>query len=345
MDSDIGLLRASFSDMQRALDQDWTSLSEVTETIDKLKAVLDIERQIAGWWRELPYPLATIYRRYQVSADPKERLETLLQFFELAAAYLATIGTSHVRAMRKDWQEVLAKWFHPADSTGIERSDFGFWIRLAGASLKDTSRITSDKALRTSAEELVGPELLQVAGTFGSLRKATDVLDIARRYRNSWKGHGGYMKASDAARVVGELQQPVRDLYGITASLFRRFHLVRPGLNEVTDTGFKFEVEKLSGSDPTFERVQVELNRAVKSNALAFWMSDARTMCRALPFFRLGAPQRPQETSFYVFNRVEDGGCRWISYQETREQEFVAPDDELLDLIAMRSPLSDTRDR
>ena len=58
-------------------------------------------------------------------------------------------------------------------------------------------------------------------------------------------------------------------------------------------------------------------------------------MCQALPFIRLGAPQQPQETSFYVFNRVEDGGFRWISFQEAREQEFVAPDDELYSIIAL----------
>ena len=90
-----------------------------------------------------------------------------------------------------------------------------------------------------------------------------------------------------------------------------------------------------SGSDPTFETESVELDRPTKSNALAFWMTGARTMCRALPFFRLGAPKEPRETSFYVFNRVENGGFRWISYQEAREQEFVAPDEELRELIAL----------
>jgi hypothetical protein len=65
-------------------------------------------------------------------------------------------------------------------------------------------------------------------------------------------------------------------------------------------------------------------------------MSGTRTMCRAMPFFRLGAPQQPKETSFYVFNRVEKDGFRWISYQEAREQEFIAPDDELLGIIALK---------
>lgn len=335
VDSDIGLLQAAFRDMQTTLEQDWTVLAETAERVDALKAVLDIERRIADGWRDLPYPLATIYRRYQVATEPKERLETLLHFFEMFAVYLAAVGTSHVKALRQDWPDVLAKWLHPAGSAGIERADFGFWIGLAGASLKDTARIASDKELRAAATETGGPELVQVASTLGGLGKATEALDVARRFRNSWKGHGGHLKASDAERLDRELQQQVRDLYEATASLLRTVQLVRPGKAEVTDTGIRFKVDLLSGSDPTFEARQVELDRPVKSGALAFWGVDSRTMCRALPFFRLGAPQQPQETSFYVFNRVENGGFRWICYQEAREQEFVAPDEELRGIIAL----------
>jgi hypothetical protein len=249
----------------------------------------------------------------------------------MAAVYLAAMGASHVKALRPDWRECFAKWFHP----GIERADFGFWIKLAGVSLKDASRIHSDEKLRAAATEIGGPELVQIAGTIGLLGKTTEILDVARRYRNSWKGHGGHIKTSDAARLDNELQQTIRYFYEAAASTFRRFQLVRPGLAEVTDTGLKYQIEKLTGSDPTFTTDGVELDRPTKSNALAFWMTGARTMCRALPFFRLGAPQEPQESSFYVFNRVENGGFRWISYQETREQEFIAPDDELSGLIAL----------
>ena len=149
--------------MQDKLGHDWNSLGDIGERIDGLKAVLDIERQITDWWRELPYPLATIYRRYQVSTEPKERLDTLLHFFEMAAVYLATIGTSYVKACRPDWQDVLAKWLHPSGGAGIERADFGFWINLATATLKDMSRIASDKELRAKAEEIAGPELVQLA--------------------------------------------------------------------------------------------------------------------------------------------------------------------------------------
>jgi hypothetical protein len=182
---------------------------------------------------------------------------------------------------------------------------------------------------------MAGPELLQVAAVIGGLGRATEILDRPRRYRNSWKGHGGPIKDNDAVRFVGELQQSIRDFYEMTASGFRRLKLVRPGMAESTDTGLKFEVEVLSGSDPTFEKRIIELDNRAKSKALAFWMQDARTTCRALPFFRLGAPQDPQETCFYVFNRVEKGGFRWISYQEVREQEIIASDEELAGLISL----------
>jgi len=257
----------------------------------------------------------------------------------MAAIYLAAIGTSHVKALRADWQDLLARWLHPSGGAGIERADFGFWINLAAASLKDTSRIASDKELRATAEGIAGPELVQSASTIGMLGKATELLGIPRDYRNSWKGHGGHMKPSDATRLDEELQQSIRGFYENTASIFRRLQLVRPGRAEVTDTGLKFEVEKLVGSDPVFQRGQVEVDRLVKSNALAFWMNGARTMCHAVPFFRLGVPQRPQETSFYVFNRLEKKGIRWISYQEALEQQVIAPDDELLGIIALGQPL------
>jgi hypothetical protein len=116
----------------------------------------------------------------------------------MSAVYLAAVGASHVKAMRQDWQEDMAKWLHPTGSAGIERADFGFWIGLAGASLKDVSRITSDKDLRAVVIDMADAELVEAASSIGALGKSTTILDVARRYRNSWKGHGGHMKTSDA---------------------------------------------------------------------------------------------------------------------------------------------------
>ena len=208
--TDIGLLQFELQEMQNTLDEDWAVTTEVIETLSELKAILNLESRIANWWRELPYPLATIYRRYQVSAEPKEKLDSLLHFFEMAAIYLATVGTSYVRALRANWEQVIAKWVHPVRAPGIERSDFGFWINLAGASLKDVNRIASDGDLRAGAIELAGAETVQLALTIGRLGKAIEIVDVVRTYRNTWKGHGGHIKSTDAERLNREIEQSTR---------------------------------------------------------------------------------------------------------------------------------------
>jgi len=334
---DLSLLRSAFNEMQGAIDKDWAAIAEVNEKVEALKSVLDIEQRIKDWWQELPYPLATVYRLYRVSTVPKERLETLLHFFEIAAIYLAAIGTSYVRALRPDYQDLFAKWLHPSGSAGIERSDFAFWISLAGASLKDTSRIVSNPDLKKAGAERAGPELAFNAGAVASLSKSAELLNVPLRLRNLQKAHGGRIKASDAARFDEELQETLRNFYEATSSVFRRVILVRPGVNKYDGISFKYEIEKLSGSDPTFETEIVELDRPIKADALAFWSAGSRSMCPAIPILRLGAPQAPKETSIYVFNRVEADGFRWVSYQEAQTQEFTASDEELNELISVES--------
>ncbi len=327
--NDISLLASTLNDLGSDLVGDWSVASQTQERIDRLLGVLDLNKQIADWWRELPYPLATVYRRFRVERSPKEKLDALLHFFELAAIYLAAVGASHVKALRVGWAETLGRWLHPSSGVGIERTDFGFWTTVAAAGLKDLKRIASEKELRETAVELAGPQAVQIALSIGGLSPMVEVLDEARTYRNRLKGHGGHIKESDAARFVEELEPLVRRLYEHGGSTFRALSLVRPGSLEATDDGLRYSIQKLVGSDPTFDRETIEVDAIIKSHTLAFWYAGSRRMCPAIPFMRIGAPQRPHENTCYVYNRSEPGGVRWVSYQEAGEQEFTAPDDEM----------------
>ncbi len=331
--SDLSLLVTGLDELQAKIDQDWTSLREVSETIDELKAVLDIEQRIKKWYRELPYPMATIYRRYQVAKEPKERLDRLLHFFEVAAVYIAAVGTSHVKALSLDWRKHFLKWFHPNGLPGIEQTTFGFWTILASTSLKELSRIGSDPELRDVAEDKAGVELIEIARSLEPLRKTQPILDDVRRCRNNVKGHGGYQKNLDAERHVRDLQQSIREFYDASAGVFSQNLLVETGSVDVIDGVMEYQVKKLVGSDPAFESSIAKVTHRIDSNALAFWKKGADVMCKTLPFFRLGVPKRPQETAFYVFNRVVPDGFRWISYHDAHVQEFEDDDHELQDLI------------
>ena len=331
--SDLALLVTSFDELQATVDQNWTLLHEVSERIDELKAVLDIEQRIDSWSDELPYPLATIYRRYKVATEPRVRLDSLLHFFEMAAIYLAAIGTSHVKALSTDWPQKFSKWFQPKGLAGIKQTTFGFWAKLASESLKELRRINSSPKLRDVAVDKSGAELVEVARSLEPLRRTLDILDYVRRYRNSVKGHGGYLKDLDAEKYDRELQQSIRDFYNSSAGVFSRNILVKTGSADVVEGLMKYQLQMLVGSDPAFKPGIATVDHRVDSHTLAFWMKGASVICPALPFFRLGAPQQPQETDFYVFNRVESDGFRWISYHDAIEQEIVEPNHELQDLI------------
>jgi hypothetical protein len=337
VEADISLLQATLTEMRSTVARDWKQLPTVIEKIDEIKSTIDLEQKINNWWRELPYPLATIYRRYKIEPDPNKRLETLLHFFEVAAVFVATIATSHVRALRSDWQPVLASWMHPQTGNPIERADFGFWANLASTSLKGLRRILSDDDLRAGAIVYAGAELINTAEFIVALSDGFRAIDAAREFRNSWKAHGGLIKSSDAERLEAELQTQLREYYEIAAAVFRRLWLVRPGKAETGENGFRYECQKLVGSDPMFSSDLMELSHPVVSKALTFWLSGSRVAVKALPFLRLGFPQRTSESSLYVFNRVEKSGFRWVTYQEAHEQEIFEPDQELASLLALKS--------
>jgi hypothetical protein len=51
---------------------------------------------------------------------------------------------------------------------------------LAGASLKDLSRIASTPELREAATDIAGAELVEVARSLGPLGNTTKILDVVR---------------------------------------------------------------------------------------------------------------------------------------------------------------------
>ena len=198
-------------------------------------------------------------------------------------------------------------------------------------------RILSDNGLRSAALATAGAELLSAAELVAGLSQGFRAIETAREFRNSWKGHGGHIKPIDAERLEAELQKQLREYYEIAAPVFRRIWLIRPGKADVGDSGYKYEFQKLVGSDPLFSNELAELGEPVNSRALAFWLSGSRAAVKALPFFRLGSPQRASETSLYVFNRVDKNGYRWVSYQEAQEQEIFVSDQELAALLAIKA--------
>ena len=269
-----------------------------------------------------------------MTTDPKEQFGAMLHFFEVFAVYLASLGVSHLRAARSDAAEVVDKLLYGKRS-GLDRTDFGYWIQLAAASFAELRR-TMHGSLRDAASEFGGPSLISALDTVTAMSKAPLLLDRPREIRNSTTGHGGYVKPADAVRLNGELQAVRRDLFAETAASVRKARLVRIGACQMRGEHNVYQADLLQGSDPTFKRLSVESRRRADAGTLAIWYPQSDELVARLPFFRLGAPQDPAESTVYVYNRVETGGLRWVSYQETRDQDILLDDDGLDGLIRAR---------
>lgn len=144
------------------------------------------------------------------------------------------------------------------------------------------------------------------------------------------------MKDTDAIRLNGELQTVLRDLFAETAASLRKARLVRIGSCQMRGEHNVYQADLLQGSDPTFKRLPVGSRRRADSGTLAIWYPQFDELVARVPFFRLGAPKDPAESTVYVYNRVETGGLRWVSYQEARDQDILIADDGLDGLIRVR---------
>lgn len=319
IDREVALLRSDLADHLRLVDTDWRRLDDVAEKLAALKAATSVERRIDDWWQELPYPLASIYRRYRFSKDAKERLSIGLHFFEVFAVYLAAVGRAHVRALRSDAATALDDLAYPPKMAGIERADFGFWINFAQGCGKELKRTLGDRDLRVAASDYAGPSLVGAAEMLMSVGEAAAILNGPRDIRNRF-AHGGHVKESDAEELVAEMQAPISSLYALCAPIFRRMWLVRLGSPDMDDEGYAYRAEVLRGSDPTFEHTSFHTAQRGNTNSLAFWHHEQQDLVVNVPFFMLGKPTKPSERTVYVYNRVENGALHWVSYQEAQEQ-------------------------
>lgn len=333
LDSELAAVRAEIEDLDASLDRTGDALDVAEKEIGQMKEVFDIDQQIASWWRELPYPLAVVYRRYCVLEDSKERFEALIHFFELTSIFVAQIGVSHALALREDAEAQLKNWFYPKQGSSIEHAGFGLWCMVGRQSLKAVNQVVSDPELKSNAEAKAGLALLQAAEELSGVRRPIEPLDEARRLRNDWVGHGGRPRRCDYEAIVKELEAPLRELFESTSRLFRRLLLVRVGRADVMDDGIRHDIELLIGSDPRFAQDKVEVRKPIRRGELAFWLRGAAAMCPAVPLIRLETPDEPGQTAVYALNRARQGEFRWVSYEEAPTPEIVEAHGELAKLI------------
>jgi len=321
--SKINALKSSLDNIQGDLNSDWKGLPDAELLISEMYSAVDLDKKIDLWWRELPYPLATVYRRYKNSSSAIMQYEALLHFFEVLAVFTAMLGTSYAQKLHEESDVLLLKWLKPSGGSTILKTDFNFWISVAAGSLKAISSTLDNPVKLNTAKVTAGSSIVEGAKSVVVLRGIRVFLEEAKEFRNS-KSHGGLIKEQDAKARLKELENILRETYAIAAPFFRKCLLVQSGTADyLGEEGFDCRLQKLASSDPQFEEVLARLKTPARINSLGFWMVGSEAVCEAIPFVKLGSPKIDQDTAVYVYNSVNDEGMKWISFDHTQQQEII----------------------
>jgi hypothetical protein len=173
-----------------------------TDAVGVEVAALQPGRDPEAWIDTLPFPLASILRRYDADADERMKVEHLLHFFEATAEFSCAVMLGAFRAQPELYEQNRPTWLRGLSS--IRASTFGTWTTLAGRISATVSEMLDDPAqclllldiFRTRREAL--PAALSNPALHGALQRA-------RGIRND-TAHGGLEGKVEVRRRRAELE-------------------------------------------------------------------------------------------------------------------------------------------
>lgn len=286
------------------------------------KSIKDINNtgdKFAQWIETLPYPIATILKKYSVSEDASNRQEILFYFYEAYAIFMATLLSAALNKSLIDCSNLK-----DVDSTFFEKATFGNWVRmdraLANLFLGGVNSPNDDKkkvvleCFKTTDENLI---------KYLCNRNACNILDTACKYRNSWKGHSGitsdalYKEHADILDcMLYKFQDSIKDLY-------ERVRLIRPISLSFSNGIFINKVEVLTGSNAIFGKDTIESLSPLDDTKLYIQLLDTGEMLELPPYFILKNSPADVKNACYFYSRVEKGSTRYVSYHYDGKPEDI----------------------
>lgn len=266
--------------------------------------------KFAQWIESLPYPIATILKRYSVTEDLARRQEMLFYFFEAYSIFESTILSA---ALNKDIIDCTS--LNNVDPSYFEKASFGNWVRMDRAlsnlylaMLNGTDEILKKVPLNcfhTEDENLI---------KYLCNKTVSNVLEQASEKRNLWKGHGGITNEASYKNHVDTLDSLMRKLQENIKDLYERICLIRPISLSFNNGQFTNKVEVLTGSNPIFTKADIVSIQPLDNSKLYMQILDTGEMLELPPYFILKNSPADAKNACYFYSRVEDGNTRYVSY-------------------------------
>lgn len=271
------------------------------------------------WNESLPFPLASILRRYFVQDSYKDKLDTALYFFEAFSMFFSTIFLSALENGKNIYNSAEILEF--TNSSYYVRSSFGNW-NVLNEKLSSFFR----KQVNNGNLELVN-SCFNINNDINIVNKICNknifvTLSKIGTLRNEWKGHGGPSSERLCENKVQILESYMYDLQKYTWDIMDTLKLVRPIDCKRQREIYINRVELLQGDNSLFKVIEIQSqNEALDDSLYINWGANSNLML--IPMVVMEASPNNVLNACYFYNRVESGtnATRYVSFHYENQPE------------------------
>jgi hypothetical protein len=316
-------------------EKDLYKRPDQVEKIRKDIQKLDQKESFNNWIESLPFPMASILRRYQASAEIDKKLEHLLQFFEATAEFIAIILLSAYlsdSSTMSTYQDIVFP--KKVEKRGdIKVSTFGYWVKTGERLAKQTRTMLGSPNERSICFELFHTSSVEFIQTISG-KNLFDTLNRAAGIRNR-DAHSGIKVDLSNSKRLSLAESELDKLRSIFSSIFEDIILFAPLSNQYRDGVFTNKITKLNGPHQIF--IQDYIKTIIPLDAEKLYLSEKheKKPLELLPFIKMLKSPESEKIACYFYSRMEGQTPAWVSYHYEGQPEIELEDQELLKVIKL----------
>jgi hypothetical protein len=308
---EIDRIRQRLDELENQL---WNQPAEAAK-VRRALTRLDERRVVDAWLDDLPFPLASILRRYRGRQDAEARCIAAVNLFEATTVFAVAVLLSGVREEPTLYEQVRRQ----ADRR-LSYVSIGTWVHL----LEDLGGIVRPLLQRESDLDLVArlfrTRIFAAIEALASPRLSALLAAEANTYRKDWTGHGAPVSRREWATRSSLAEGVITQLREILGDSLADWPLVRLRGGVVPENGIMHTtVDRLVGPNPAFDEDAFDLLDLLEAHQLYLVDPFERRALRLVPLVRMMAGPEEEEDACYFFSRLEAGTIRWLSYHHTDE--------------------------
>lgn len=280
------------------------------------------------WIETIPFPVATILRKYIASNSDRDKQELLLKFFEAISELFSTIFLS----ITAQAESILtgSEILNGIDERMYERASFGSWVEINNRFAKYfRTMLSKSNEEREFVYYIFGTTNTNVIERLCN-KELYVILNRAKEYRNKWDAHAGLYKNAVYQEHSSILQGELLKVRGILNDVFEDVELVRVHeMKRVSDV-YSNTVDLLTGSNNVFKKNVIKsIFEGLNSDSLYVHFKESNNLIELLPIICMES----NKSECHFYSRTSKNSTEYISYNPENDHEKVVPSKELLNRI------------